>query len=43
MRSGRVGDWRASLDADTNNRFDDFIHQHLENTELKFDFLPAGE
>ncbi|XP_032786849.2 sulfotransferase 1E1 [Daphnia magna] len=43
MRSGRVGDWRRSFDADTNRRFDDFIRQHLESSELKFDYIPADE
>ena len=43
MRSGRVGDWRRHFDAEMNRRFDDFIRKHLENTELKFDFISANE
>lgn len=42
MRNGRVGDWRRCFDADTNRRFDDFIQKHLQNSELKFDYLPAA-
>lgn len=43
MRNGRVGDWRRHFDIDTNRRFDEFVRQHLDNSELKFDYLPVDE
>ena len=43
MRSGRVGDWRRHFDPETNRRFDDFIRQHLDGSQLKFDYLPPDE
>lgn len=43
MRNGRVGDWRRHFNSDINGRFDEFINQHLNSSELKFDYVPATE
>jgi hypothetical protein len=35
-----VGDWQRNFDAETNQRFDDWIQDNLKNSSLKLNFLP---
>lgn len=43
MRKGRVGDWQHHFDEETSRRFNAFIHEHLQESGLQFEYLPATE